>query len=499
MAKLTTLRDKLDLIDEKIRSLLDERFEIGKKIAQEKALNNYPTTDLAREKAIEAKINTCLNKEEIKAVYQVIFEKTKAFTIETKLNTCYLIGEKLTYSPSKLLHNYLGNPNYHPLPLSETEVEPFIKGKLYKALNITNPYKALAYNLVDEMTPNAFSSGVINTIINQNGKLIGENFDYPAFLKLLSLHQIDLSLGTFIIIGNGSTSKTVLSALASKGLSPVVSLVRTIKNHHEDLLSNYLNYQEVNYIIDTTSYGVDKLEANWLFPLKTFTNLKTFISVNYQPKRLLFDCNHFTYINGYEMLIEQAILFENTISICHQDLNKVLIKMNTLTTNIVLIGMPLSGKTTIAKLLSKLLNKEVISTDEILKENGDSLNEIFAKGQVLATYREKESNLIKDLANRQGIIIDTGGGIIEDPNNYRYLYQNSVIIFLNPSLETLLSRYNQLTMNNRPLIKSVDDLIALYHKRLPIYQKHADMIINETTEETIIQEITGKLHDYFNH
>lgn len=156
--------------------------------------------------------------------------------------------------------------------------------------------------------------------------------------------------------------------------------------------------------------------------------------------------------------------------------------------NIVLIGMPGAGKTTIGRKLSKALGRPVLDADDkVVEQTGRTIKDLFQEGEDV--FRQAETEAVKTLAALDGIIISCGGGVVKRPENIGYLQQNGKIFFLNRDLAAIAGSVDKVT---RPLLNSAEDrLTQLYKERLPLYLKYADYTIpvdedfDKTTEYII--------------
>lgn len=156
--------------------------------------------------------------------------------------------------------------------------------------------------------------------------------------------------------------------------------------------------------------------------------------------------------------------------------------------NIVLIGMPGAGKTTIGRKLSKALGRLVLDADDkVVEQTGRTIKDLFQEGEDV--FRQAETEAVKTLAAMDGIIISCGGGVVKRPENIGYLQQNGKIFFLNRDLAAIAGSVDKVT---RPLLNSAEDrLTQLYKERMPLYLKYADYTIpvdenfDKTTEYII--------------
>ena len=400
----------------------------------------------------------------------------------------YLIGKTLKHSHSLQIHNGLHNFNYDLLSLNNKSFINFMEKKDFKGLNVTIPYKnqVIPYLYYKDEIVNITSA--CNTIVNKNNKLYGYNTDYYGFLDLLNYYKIDIANKVCLILGSGSTSKSVYQALNNKKANKIYVVSR-----NKGLTYSKLNLiaKEVEIIINTTPFNMYPKSTNKsLIDLKMFNNLKEVIDVIYNPFRtkLLIDAKdlHINYHNGLYMLVLQAYYTEKIFKqkgILKKDAIRIYKNLFFDNTNIVLIGMPSSGKSKIGKMLALKLNKEFIDVDKEIEEKTNIINKDFILTYGEKEFRKEERKVISSLKNKKGVIISTGGGSILNKNNVNYLCMNGIIVYLNRKFKSLS------VSDSRPLSNDYTKLKKLYKERLPLYKKYADIIIKDNDDEKIVNEI----------
>ena len=408
-----------------------------------------------------------------------------------------LIGKKLGHSFSKEIHEQIGKYNYQLVELNESEFETFMKQKDFKAINVTIPYKEKVISYLDYVSDTALKIKAVNTIVNKNGKLYGYNTDYLGLKEMLNHFNFDLSNKTIMILGTGGTSKT--SSVLAKDLNckEIIYVSRNQSDNCVTYESIDLVNNKVDILINTTPVEMyPNIDNEVIKSIDNFTNLKGIIDVIFNPLRtnLLLKAKdkNIKYCSGLFMLVAQA--FYAIEIFLDKKLDKSLILKtykNILNSkqNIVLIGMPSCGKSTIGKQLSNKLNKEFVDVDELIinKINMDIAS--FFKLYSEDKFREIESEVIKELASKNNLIISTGGGSILNKDNVKNLSYNGKLIFVDRPLEFLVST------SDRPLSSSIDSLKKQYEKRYPIYNKICDKkVINDGLLEKVISVI---LEDYY--
>ena len=390
-----------------------------------------------------------------------------------------LIGKVLVHSYSQYIHTLLTQKEYVLKSLDENEFINFMKNKDFKGINVTIPYKEKVIPYLDEIDEKASLIGAVNTIINQNNHLKGYNTDYYGFIKMIKRHNINFENKKVLILGSGGTSKTIKQALIDLSAKEIYIVSRTKKK-------NVITYQEldkyfdIDCIINTTPYGMyPNYEKDTLIDVKKFPYLSLCIDIIYNPYKTNFlleaKKRNIKIISGLEMLVEQAILASELFfnvkysEIVYKNIfHQTMLKYN----NIVLIGMPASGKTTASRILSKKLKMEYLDLDEEFEKiNNVSIKEYFEKYSESA-FREQENQIVKSIKDVRGKIISTGGGTFLNEENAEILSRNGIVIFLNRDLYSI--KKIKSLKKTRPLLVDDNALQDLYEKRIEIYKKYSD-------------------------
>ncbi|MFW6298763.1 MAG: shikimate kinase [Bacillota bacterium] len=412
-----------------------------------------------------------------------------------------LLGKSLGHSLSKTIHETLTpSMDYH---LYETsDLKNFFRARPFKAVNVTHPYKEACMPFLDGLDETAEEAGVVNTIIDEKGKLIGYNTDVLA-LKQLIRDYFPANRDTVVaVIGNGATSKSIKKALTSLGYAAPHIFARHPKTN-EKRLETIEEHPSIEVLIQATPVGMyPDNDQRFGFSLEAFPDLKLVFDLIYNPLRthLLLDAKRLGIkgINGLEMLVEQARESQKRFFKDHAPMpkDKLLEILRKKVTNLVLIGLPFSGKSHFGRLLKERLDKPLIDVDQAVEDSENApIHAIFQKkGE--SYFRALEEAKVKEAAKRYGQVIVPGGGIVLSKAAMESLRQNSIIIFLDLSLDLI----DETMMRGRPLAESLDDLKKLKAKRQPLYEKYADFIISKDTwdEETIIARIEEALDEYFN-
>lgn len=391
---------------------------------------------------------------------------------------CGLLGRTLGHSYSPAIHGYLGHYSYELFEKEPEEVANFLQNGDFAGLNVTIPYKIAVIPYLDTLSPEARELGAVNTVVRQNGQLIGYNTDYFGFQSLLYRSGLSPAGKKCLVLGSGGASRVAVSVLDKMG-GRVVVISRNGENHY----GNLDRHGDAAILVNTTPVGMYPDTGLSPVDLKAFPRLEGVLDMVYNPSRtqLLLDAEKRGIVaeNGLWMLEAQAkasaewftgqIIDDKKIEEIH-DILKMQME------NITLIGMPGCGKTTVGRLLARKMGKRFVDTDvEIERLTQKSIPDIFAQDGE-AVFRSLETQVLAALGKQSGLVIATGGGCVTREENYPLLHQNSRIFWLQRNLDMLPT-------DGRPL--SVD-LSALYRIRKPLYATFADFVVDNNTapEET---------------
>ena len=408
-----------------------------------------------------------------------------------------LIGEKLGHSFSKDIHERIADYTFDLIPLSKEEFKTFMEKKEFTALNVTIPYKKDVIPYLDEMDEHAKAIGAVNTIVNRDGKLKGYNTDFTGFLYMVKKHNVHMEGKKVLIIGNGGASAAI-QAVVQHELAGSMVIVDVVPGNgaisYDEMFSSHL---DAEIIINTSPIGMYPRIGNAPIDISMFHKCEAVLDVIYNPilTRLCFEAQEMDIkrVNGLEMLIAQAkqsVEFFLDKRIDDQIIDDIYQDMLRERCNIVLIGMPSAGKTTIGKMLEDRMQKEFIDLDDIIIEKaGKSIPEIFEESGE-AGFRAIETEAAIEVSKLNNKIIATGGGTIKHKVNMDYLRQNGITIFIDRDVDKLIS-----SDPNRPLSKSTDALAKMHAERLPLYQKYAAYVaVNNSDIESTVTEIEEAYH-----
>ena len=405
-----------------------------------------------------------------------------------------LIGEKLGHSFSKEVHNRLFDYNYELKEIPKDEIDSFFKQKDFKAINVTIPYKQTVIPYLDFISDIAKEIGAVNTVVNKNGKLYGYNTDFLGLKALIEKNNIAIKGKKVLILGSGGTSKTALAVAKSFEAKEVYVVSRNASEGtitYSQALENHTNAQ---VIINTTPCGMYPNINDSALDISKFNRLEGVVDAIYNPLRSKLVCDALnigiTAVGGLYMLVSQAAYAAEKFTDKSFNITKVDEIYNNLLNlkqNIVLVGMPGSGKTTVGKILAEKLNFEFLDTDDIIVKNHGDITEIFnISGEKV--FRDYEAAAIKDVSALQGKIIATGGGAILRQENVDLLKRNGKIYFLDRPLSDIVATAD------RPLSSNRADLEKRYNERYDEYLSCADkrIIVSDTAEDvanTILEDI----------
>lgn len=384
---------------------------------------------------------------------------------------CGLLGEKLGHSYSPQIHSMLADYEYKLFEKSPEELEDFLKSGEFDGLNVTIPYKKAVMPYCTELSPTAAQIGSVNTIVRRSdGSLYGDNTDAFGFENLILHNGIEVKGKKALVLGTGGASVTAQAVLKNLGASEVV----VISRRGEDNYENIAKHADAEIVANTTPVGMYPNNGKAAVDLEMFPKLSGVLDVVYNPARtaLLLQAERLGIpcAGGLYMLVSQAKrsceLFTGK-SIPDSEIDRIERVLSHQMQNIVIIGMPGSGKTTVSTMLAEKLGRKILDTDTMVAEKaGVTIPEIFVV-QGEAGFRRLETEATAEVGKLSGNIISTGGGVVTVAENYELLHQNGVIVWIERDT-------NKLARDGRPISLS-SDLNELYAARLPLYDRFADI------------------------
>jgi len=393
------------------------------------------------------------------------------------MNKYGCIGKKLTHSFSKEIHARLADYEYELIELTEEEIKPFFEQKAFAAINVTIPYKQTVIPYLDSVSDIAKRIGAVNTIVNKDGKLYGYNTDYYGMKALIERVGLDLEGKKVLVLGTGGTSKTAGVVAADMGATEILTVSRRKTEEYITYEDAVKYHGDANIIINTTPSGMYPDCDSKPIDVSCFSKLEGVIDAVYNPlctnlvsdakaRGIKAECGLYMLVMQAVVAVEKFLETEIPKKIADNVFASVLAAKE----NVVLTGMPGSGKSTVGRLLN-IEGYEFIDTDaEIEKRCGCTIKELITtKGEKF--FRDLEADVIRDVSSESCRIISTGGGAVLREENVHSLKRNGKIFFINAKVSRLCAT------EDRPLSNTKEKIAKLYAERIDIYKKTADVIV----------------------
>lgn len=401
-----------------------------------------------------------------------------------------LIGERLGHSFSKTIHERLGY-EYELREIKPTDFDAFMRRRDFYCINVTIPYKEAVIPYLDWIHEPAKEVGAVNLILHYGGKLYGYNTDIPGMAELFGYANIDPKGKKAAILGSGGTSKTAAAVLKQKGAREILRVSRSGRDGAITYEELYEKHSDVEIIVNTTPVGMYPNIWDCPVDISAFERLEGIIDAVYNPINTTLVKNArargIKAEGGLYMLVAQAMIASETFldesGNSHPSLiEKMYNEIRASKENIVLVGMPASGKTTVGKILQKKLDKKFVDTDDIITQRiGMSIRDFFAlHGE--EKFRDIESQAIKELADKSSLIIATGGGAILREENISALKYNGKIFFIDRPVDKLMPT------KSRPLASDKEAIEKRYNERYSIYCGCCDTRIAAEGESAEVAE-----------
>ena len=405
-----------------------------------------------------------------------------------------LIGAKLSHSFSKEIHGRLFDYPYELTELSTEQLDVFLRERDFCAVNVTIPYKETVIPYLDEIDTRAQAIGAVNTVVNRDGKLYGYNTDFDGLYALIQRNKIELSSKKVLILGSGATSKTAMAVVRYAGCGEVLKVSRTAQEGCITYEQARENHTDAQVIINTTPCGMYPNTGESPIDLTTFSCLEGVIDVVYNPLRTKLICDaqkrNIPAAGGLYMLIAQAVAAAQHFvgAVVPQERVDELYADMMARENIVLIGMPASGKSTVGKRLAEMMGRPFVDTDvKIVEKSGMAIPDLFEQvGE--SGFRDLESEVIHEISREKGCVIAVGGGAVLRQKNVESLRENGRLYFVDRSLNLLMP------MEDRPLSATVADLEKRYDERYPIYSAVCDVRI---LADAAVDDVANRIREDF--
>lgn len=409
-----------------------------------------------------------------------------------------LIGEKLGHSYSQMIHARLADYRYELKEVAPERLDAFIEARNFRGLNVTIPYKQAVMKHCAELSPEAMEVGSVNTlIVRPDGSLFGHNTDIDGFIYMLRRGKIDPAGAKAVILGSGGTSLTARAALTRLGAREIVTVSR---KGPVDYAALYAEHADAEILVNATPVGMYPKNGASPVELDRLPKVRGVADVIYNPEKtaliLAAQAKSIPAVSGLSMLVAQAReaaeLFAGH-AIPAGRVEDIVSEIGAQTLNLILVGMPGCGKSTLGQAVAAALQREFVDCDaEIVRRAGESIPEIFAQDGEGA-FRALESGVLADVCRGHGLVISTGGGAVLRAENRDAMRQNGRVCLIRRAL-ALLPR------DGRPLSASEDAVARLWEARRAAYETAADFPVeNDGTVEEAAEKIREGFYEAAHH
>lgn len=409
-----------------------------------------------------------------------------------------LIGEKLGHSYSQMIHARLADYRYELREVAPEALDEFLEKREYRGLNVTIPYKQVVMKHCAELSPEAMEVGSVNTLlVRPDGSLFGHNTDIDGFIYMLRRGGIDPAGAKAVILGSGGTSLTACAALTRLGAREIVTVSRRGPIDYEAL---YARHADAEILVNATPVGMYPKNGVSPVELDRLPRVRGVADVIYNPEKtaliLASQAKGIPAVSGLSMLVAQAWEAAERFAghaIPAGRVEEIVSEIGAQTLNLILVGMPGCGKTTLGQAVAAAMGRELVDCDaEIVRRAGKSIPDIFAQDGEDA-FRALEGDVLRDVCRGHGLVISTGGGAVLRPENRNAMRQNGRVCLIRRPIEAL-------PRDGRPLSESADAVARLWQVRRAAYEATADYsVANDETVETAAERIREGFYEATRH
>ena len=483
---LNELRGKLDDIDNSILDLFEERIATCREIGNIKRETGTDVYVPAREEEKLQKVKELAGFESrpyVETLFKTLMDLSKD---HQRLPAFGVLGRTLAHTYSPEIHSLFDSSySYSVIEREPEELDALFSNGVFKGFNVTIPYKKDACARCDELDDASRTTGSVNTVVFEDGKVKGWNTDYFGFIYMLHRKGISVSGKKVLVLGTGGAASAVFYALDTLGAAEIYKCDLETEINYSNV---YDKAGDAQVIVNCTPVGMFPKVDNRLLDLTKFASLEACADVVYNPSRTRFlqDAEELGLktCGGLAMLVAQAYkssrIFAGDIegasalgnpdksipSEAEEAIEKVIRILENRMKNITIIGMPGSGKSLLARNIAKATGRTLVDLDIAFAEKfGQTPAEVLS-GPGEDVFREMECEIAAEFLPQSGLVISCGGGIVTRDVNKFYVRCNSNVFYLERPLTAL-------TDKNRP-ISQLHGVEKLYSQRKEKYESWCD-------------------------